>query len=199
VFVYLDQVDPRKSHAWTLPPVAVEARKTGLTVKQNEQSKRMGIVRRGEPVALVSGEQTGPSNLFHSIRGRGADFFTQMLPVPNQPVHRVLPDAGIVELTSASGYYWLRAYLLVIDHPYAAISAADGTVALDQVPEGNYELVCWVPNWHIERVESDPEWAAPVRMYFRSAVEKRQKFHVKAGEAVDLKNNFAGADFGRDK
>jgi hypothetical protein len=192
VFVYLEKVDLRQAHAWTLAPVVVEARTSGLKVKQGTASGRMGIVRRGQSVDLVSAEQVQP---FHSIRGRGADFFTQMLPIPNRPVSRVMPDAGIVELTSASGYYWLRGHLLVSDHPYAALTTTENDTVFAQVPHGDYDLVCWAPNWHIEKVESDPEWAAPVRMHFRPGVTKRQRVHVKAGEVVDWTTSFTAADF----
>ncbi|HEX3149352.1 MAG TPA: hypothetical protein VHR66_14860 [Gemmataceae bacterium] len=192
VFVYLARVDLRKSHEWTLPSPTIEVRTKELVINQAGVSGRVGIARRGQAVDLVSRDAA-----FQSIRGRGANFFTQMLTTPDQPVRRVLSDAGVVELSSASGYYWLRGYLLVLDHPYAAVTTPDGTIDLEQVPEGDYELTCWMPNWRVERIENDPEWAAPVRLYYEAPVVKRRPISVKAGQRVNVTFPFATKDFGQ--
>ena len=192
--VYLVGVDAHRSAPWTLPPAVVEAKQSGFVVKQGDRAGRIAIVRRGEAVELVSRE---PAQ--HSIRGRGAAFFTQMLPLPNRPVSRPMTDPGIVELSSGSSYYWLRGYLFVTDHPYAAVTGPDGTFALAGVPDGEYEAACWVPDWHIDRVESDPEgaWLGPARLFFRPALEKRQRVAVRSGQVTDLKFTLSGADFDR--
>ena len=64
-----------------------------LLLLQGATPTRVGIVRRGESIQLVTHEAAP-----HSVSARGAAFFTQMLFEPNQPVRRVLPDEGIVEL-----------------------------------------------------------------------------------------------------
>jgi hypothetical protein len=190
--VYLSGIDVRRSRPWDLSPVSVEARMTGLAVKQGEQTGRVAIVRRGAPVELVSREHSQ-----HSVQARGAAFFTQMLHVPDHPISRTLSDAGLVELSSGSGYYWLRGYLLVSDHPYAAASGPDGAINLPQVPDGEYEASCWVPNWHVERRENDPERLVPVRLVFGPPVGRRQRVVVTAGGITDLVFTLSAEDFGR--
>lgn len=192
VFVYLVGVDPRRSRPWNIPPVSVAVTKNELLVQQGGRAGRVGIVRRGESVDLVSREAA-----HHSIRGRGAAFFTQMLPELDRPVRRPLSDAGVVELSSGSRYYWLRGYLLVTDHPYAAVTGVDGAFTFTDVPDGEYEAVCWAANWHIDRLETDPEWPSPVRLFFRPAVEKRHRVALRAGEAVNLSFTLSAADFPR--
>jgi hypothetical protein len=189
--VYLTAVDPRRSSPWAHPPVTVEVTRPAIVVRQGDRTGRAGVVRRGGGVNLVAHEVA-----LHSIRARGAEFFTQMLPHPDRPVTRQFDDAGIVELSSGSGYYWLRGYLLVSDHPYATVTGPDGAFQLPQVPDGQYDLVCWVPNWQIERLENDPEWVAPVRLYFRPGIEKRHKVVVTAGAVQDVRVTFSAADFG---
>ena len=194
--VYLTEVDPARSRAWTLPRVTVEVRTTDLTIRQGLQSGRRGIVRRGQSVELLSKETLEVPLPFHSIRARGAAFFTQMLPVQDKPVTRLLSDFGIVELTSGSGYYWLRGYLLAIDVPYAIVTGPAGAFEFSQVPDGSYEMVCWIPNWHVKNVELDPEIKVePVRLLFRAAAEKRIRIAVKAGESVEPSIAFSAADF----
>jgi hypothetical protein len=200
--VYLVGVDPPRSAAWGPDPVCIQARKSGLTVQQGRRPGRVAIVRRGDPVRLVSCDPVDPVTRgpLHSIRGRGAAFFTQMLPVPDRRVSRTLAEPGIVELSSGSGYYWLRGYVYVSDHPYAAVSRPDGTIDFVDVPDGEYEAVCWVPNWHVDRFENDPElslWGGPARMTFRPAVEKRQRVVVRAGQVAELKFRLSASDFER--
>ena len=203
--VYLTGIDPRRSAPWKPDRVCVEVKRSALSVKQGERTGRNGIVRSGDSVDLVSREAVDPLTggpALHSIRGRGAAFFTQMLPVPNEPVKRVLTGDGVVELSSGSGYYWLRAYVLVSDHPYAAVTGPDGGFDFADVPDGEYEAVCWLPNWRVDRFENDPElsmWGGPVRMTFRPAVERRQKIVVKAGQVTELKFTVSAANFDRER
>src|SRR5262249_45392298 len=133
--------------------------------------------------------------VMHSARGRGAAFFTQMLPEPGKPVIRVLPENGMVELTSGSGYFWMRGYLLVSDHPYATVTDAEGRFHFDAVPDGDYDLVCWKANWHVARLERDPELIVPVRLEFGPPAIRRQKISVKAGNSSPVTFSLSTADF----
>jgi hypothetical protein len=161
--------------------VTVEVTDPGFVVSQGETAGKVGIVRRGQPVTFVSREAR-----LHSARGRGSVFFTQMLPDPGRPVRRTMDRSGVVELSSGSGYYWMRAYLIVSDHPYVAVTGADGSFRFDAVPEGTYDVLCWKANWHIARLEPDPETTWPVRLKFHPPVEVHQPIRVPAGgrEAV---------------
>ena len=38
---------------------------------------------------------------------------------------------------------WMRAWWLVVDHPYAALSGKDGTFKIEHVPAGEQEFVAW--------------------------------------------------------
>jgi hypothetical protein len=200
--VYLVGVDPKRSAAWTPDPVSVEARLTGITLRRRNCPGRIAVVRRGDPVELVSCDPVDPvtQEPLHSIRGRGAAFFTQMLPVPNKRASRTFSDAGIVELCSGSGYFWLRGYLFVSDQPYAAVTGTEGAFNFADVPDGEYEVACWLPNWHVDHFGNDPELSiggGPVRMAFRPAVEKRQKVVVKAGQETVLQFTLSVAEFDR--
>lgn len=174
--VSLRGIKPAQSRPWDLPPVSVEFKLTELIVRQGEAPVSVGRVRRGEAVEFVTGERAN-----HSARARGAAFFNQMLFVPNQPVSRRLPAEGMVEVSSGSGYFWLRGYLAVSEHPYVGVTDESGRVTFTDVPAGEYELVCWKANWHIDRVERDPEWILQSDLYFCPAVEKRQRVRVEAG------------------
>ena len=44
---------------------------------------------------------------------------------------------------------WTHGYLLVVDHPYYAQSAANGSFTIDGVPPGTYHIRAWHPSYGI--------------------------------------------------
>jgi len=183
--MFLRGIDAERSRPWDHDSVRVEMSGYRFQVHQGNTTSRVGFVRRGGQVKLVSTDEA-----FYSARARGAAFFTLPFPDPHRPCERTLPEKGVVELSSGSGQFWMRAYLFVDDHPYYARTDAQGHFSLSQVPEGVYELVCWLPNWHVARRERDPESTLTARLFFRPPVELVRRVTVRRGEkcsvAVDV-------------
>lgn len=198
--VFLRGVDPVRGRPWDLPPVAVEMRDQRFHIQQGINDGRYGFVRRGEPVAMVSREKVPPANEsppLHMLHAEGAAFFTLAFPDPNQPLSRRFGKIGVIELSSASTYYWMRAYLFVDDHPYYVCSGADGKFALPDVPPGDYELVCWMPNWLETGRDLDPELGIGLRLFFRPPVETVRKVRVAIGETVEMNFGLTAEQFER--
>lgn len=164
--VFLRSVDPRRARPWDHPPVRVELRDYRIHVCQGDSEDASGFVRRGEAIEMVSRQR-----IFHSLRARGVAFFARAFPDADRPCTQRLDRAGIVELSSGCGYFWLRGWLFVDDHPYYTHSDAEGRFTLTQVPPGRYELVCWLPDWHEASHERDAETAHLCRLTFRPPVE----------------------------
>ena len=38
---------------------------------------------------------------------------------------------------------WMKAWVLVSDHPYFAVTDTNGNFSIDGIPTGTYEVVCW--------------------------------------------------------
>jgi len=163
--IFLRGMDAAKAKPWTLPPVRVEQRGLCFHVLQGDFDSPYGFVRRPDPIEMVSRD-----SYFHALHVGGANFFTLMFPDFGQPLSRPLKENGVVELTSAAGYYWMRAYLFVDDHPYYVRTDSEGRFSLEQVPPGRYEVVCWMPNWQEARHERDPESGLVTRLLFRPPV-----------------------------
>lgn len=163
--VYLRQVDPSRAKPWDFPAVRVEIANTRLSIVQDGEVRRFGIVRPGATVEFVSREAE-----LHLVRARGAAHFSQPLTQPDVVRTRTLTSPGVVELASGAGYFWHRAHLFVAEHPYYAVSDAQGNYRLENVPAGQYEIVAWLPNWR--EVDTDrngdtgyrtaTEYAAPL-------------------------------------
>ena len=66
------------------------------------------------------------------------------------PDDRVLVEPGTLEVRGES-LPWVRAWVLVFDHPYFAPTTDAGRFTLDSVPPGRYTLVAWHPR--LGRVE----------------------------------------------
>jgi hypothetical protein len=182
--VFLRQVDPQQSRPWDHGAVTVAVQDYHFQVVQGQVIGSSGFVRRGEAVTFVSREER-----FHGVRGRGTEFFSLLLPKPDQPGTRTLTRPGLVELTSAAEYYWLRAYLFVGEHPYYAHTDAHGYFTLAQVPAGGYEVVAWMPNWLEAGHDRNPDMMYYSRLFFRPPVEQVQSAHVRPSQ--DTKADFA--------
>jgi hypothetical protein len=178
--VFLRGVNPRQARPWDLPPVVVEQRDYVCHIRQGESDSPVGFVRRGEAIQMVSRQPA-----FHLLHAHGAAYFSLAFPDPERPLSRRLPRSGLVELTSAAGYFWMRGYLFVDDQPYFARTDCTGRFRLDAVPPGNYELVCWLPNWHIAKHERDPETALITRIVFQPPVELSQPLALRPTATVE--------------
>jgi hypothetical protein len=188
--VFLREVDLLKSKPWDHLPVRVEMRDRQFHILQGDTDSRIGFVRRGDSVEMVSRE-----SVFHSLHAAGASFFTLPFPDPDDPDSRHLNARGIVELTSAAGYYAMRAYLFVDDHPYYTKTDAEGRFVLEQVPPGEYEVVGWMPNWNKESHERDPETAIISRLFFHPPAKQTQSILLRPKETRELNFQFSARSF----
>jgi hypothetical protein len=188
--VFLKSVDPKTSRPWPHEPVEAAFEKGRLVVRQGKVPVRGGFVRRGEPATFVARETKK-----HHLDARGAAFFSLPLPEVDRAVAREMKDVGLVELSSGAGYYWLREYLWVGEHPYVARTDAAGGFSLDQVPTGEYEVIAWMPNWNVKRRERGPEFGEIERLVFEPSVERRARVTIGANQTADVTLTFRTGDF----
>jgi hypothetical protein len=190
--VFLRGMEARHARPWDWPSVRVELRDRRLHIVQGNTDSRIGFVRQGQPVEMVSRE-----SVFHSLHADGAAFFSLTFPDPDRPRQRSLDARGLVELSSAAGYYWMRAYLFVDEHPYYTRTDAQGRYQLTQVPPGQYQLVCWLPSWKVARHERDPETTVIARLYFGKPVEQERQVEVRTGSTTTVGFTVSSALFSR--
>ena len=181
--VFLRGIDVRRARPWDHPPVSVETTGWQFHVRQGSADRLTGLVRAGDSVEIVSGQQEGCT-----VQARGSAFFALAQTERGQSRSRRLVSPGVVELQSGTGQFWMRAYLFVARHPYLAHPDAKGNFRFDRVPPGEYDLVAWHPDWRIEERQRNPELFRVQQVRFRPAFEVIRRARVRPGqvEAYEL-------------
>jgi hypothetical protein len=189
--VYLKHVEPERSRPWDHAAARIALRSRTLHVLgQGSEPAIVGFVRRGEEVQIVNEDV-----YYHLVYGRGAAFFALPFVAADRPTPRRLDAAGVVELSAGAGQFWMRGHLFVSEHPYYTLTDADGRFELKNVPEGEYEVIAWLPNWHVERVERDPEVGLVSRLVFHEPATQRQPILVQRGAVAACDFTWKTGDF----
>ena len=133
--------------------------------------------------------------VLHTVHMEGAASYNLPFPFPNQVISRSMPSAGLVSLRCNGGHVWMNAELLVIAHPYYAVTDETGKFELTDVPPGEYEIVAWHEGWHLVRREalfdvlSERKVQRPI---FSEARTWEKQVHVGANDTATV--NFVIAD-----
>ncbi len=61
---------------------------------------------------------------------------------PIKHFHRYRKDTGLIRVTS-NAHNWMRGYIFIFDHPYAAITDEKGTFVINDLAPGEYILKAW--------------------------------------------------------
>ena len=89
----------------------------------------------------------------HTVHMDGAATYNLPFPFPNQVISRDMASVGLVNLKCNGGHLWMNAEMLVVPHPYYAVTDESGKFELSDVPPGEYEIVAWHEGWGIARKE----------------------------------------------
>ncbi|MBI4519022.1 MAG: hypothetical protein HY699_24795 [Deltaproteobacteria bacterium] len=101
---------------------------------------RVAVAQAGQPVRFLNSDP-----LAHNVRSspkaqRGWNFMLAAKGT-NRTITVAKPE-NVIEL-KCDVHPWMAAYLGVFDHPYAAVSGADGRFEFKQVPPGEYVIEAW--------------------------------------------------------
>jgi hypothetical protein len=115
---------------------------------------RVQVARRGQPVrvrnsdpvlhnahpVLVADPEVSIANLALSQQGQTMDLSRRL--AAKLPAEGEEQKEAIVRL-GCDVHPWMIGWLLVVDHPWAAVTGGDGAFALERVPPGSYTLAIW--------------------------------------------------------
>jgi hypothetical protein len=78
--------------------------------------------------------------VLHTVHMDGAATFNLPFPFPNQTISRTMPSTGLVNVKCNGGHVWMNAEILVVPHPYYAVTDESGKFELTDVPPGTYQI-----------------------------------------------------------
>lgn len=64
------------------------------------------------------------------------------LPLKGKEIKQILRSAGIVS-AKCDAHNWMQGYIVVLDHPYFAVTDSSGAFKIDQIPPGKYTVKAW--------------------------------------------------------
>jgi hypothetical protein len=121
-----------------------------------------------QPVEFLNSDREA-----HNVRGRPKNVKAWNFMIPRQNASRTLrfdePEVGI--RVGCDVHPWMVAYLSIFEHPYFAVTPADGTVALANVPPGAYVVAAWHEKLGTkeQRVELAAKGAAEIEIAYGAA------------------------------
>jgi hypothetical protein len=90
-------------------------------------------------------QSTNADSVSHNVAvyGRRNNPFSIVVP-QNEPLERSFPKEELQPIrVDCSIHAWMRAHLIITDHPYSAVTDADGKFSIPKLPAGKWEFRFW--------------------------------------------------------
>jgi hypothetical protein len=100
------------------------------------------LVPQNSSLEMVSSDAT-----LHTIHMDGAATYNLPFPFPNQSTSRTMSTPGLINLRCNGGHVWMNAEMMVVSHPYYAVTNESGSYQFSDVPPGTYQIVAWHEGW----------------------------------------------------
>ena len=118
---------------------AFAGRKAELDQKGCVFTPRLLVVASKGQVAFKNSDDVGHNIHIYSKRNRA---FNQMVPAGMKPVVKTFRRRERIKVT-CDIHPWMRATIVVTDHPYVAVTDAKGRFNMADVPPGTYKVKVW--------------------------------------------------------
>lgn len=97
---------------------------------------RIQGVLSGQEILVKNSDRT--LHNVHTYLG-GETVFNEATAMGSAPIAKRLPPGGIVRF-GCDIHPWMRSFVVVTDHPFFAVTGADGAFRISRVPAGTYRL-----------------------------------------------------------
>lgn len=123
-------------------PAAKEPPREVLIDQINKEfTPRVTVLQAGTSVVFPNKD-----NIRHHVYSFSPSKVFDLKLYSGTPAKPVLFDKPGVVVLGCNIHDWMLAYVLIVDTPYFGKSGADGSIRLDGMPAGEYELKAWHPN-----------------------------------------------------
>ena len=100
------------------------------------------LVPEGGTLDMVSSDAT-----LHTIHMDGAATYNLPFPFAGRVTSRSMNTPGLVHVRCNGGHVWMNAEMMVVPHPYYAVTDDSGHFEFTDVPPGTYQIVAWHEGW----------------------------------------------------
>lgn len=94
----------------------------------------------GQPIDLKNSDPMSHGTMIGTLSG--VQLYSVIIPSGETTETNVVETSGILEVTCPM-HSWMRAWVIAVRHPYAALTGDGGEARLDLVPAGPHDLVFW--------------------------------------------------------
>jgi Polysaccharide lyase family 4, domain II len=164
--------------AWDLP----DARKH-LDQKECRYVPHISLVAVNTDLSIKSSDP-----ILHTVHMVGVADYNLPFPMTDVTLTRTMHKSGVVDLKCNAGHIWMNGIVLVVNHPYYAVTDERGEFRISGVPPGEYEIVAWHEGWKVEREEPVLDVGTQTktkRLFFTDPMTWQKKVNVSPnGHAV---------------
>jgi hypothetical protein len=124
-----------------------------MDLPETRQSLNQKTCRYEPHVLLVPDSGTvhlrSSDPVLHTVHMSGASDYNLPFPFANQTITRTMNRKGLVDVRCNAGHVWMNAEMMVVSHPYYAVTDEDGNFRLTNVPPGEYQIEAWHEGWKV--------------------------------------------------
>jgi hypothetical protein len=79
----------------------------------------------------------------HAYLNKTKTLFNLAMPFQGQKIKKKMRKPGIINVACDAGHTWMSAYVIVVAHPYFAVTDENGAFEIPDIPPGKYQLKAW--------------------------------------------------------
>ncbi|MFQ5798014.1 MAG: carboxypeptidase regulatory-like domain-containing protein [Bacteroidota bacterium] len=157
-------IDIKKGKAIDVPAKAV------IDQKGCEYIPHVQAVSVGTQLEVVNSDA-----ILHNVHGynpQGRTLFNIAQPIKGQRTSSKrmrLKEPGVYSFACDAGHIWMSAFVVVVEHPYFAVTDEKGTFKIENVPPGTYKIKMWHEGFSI--VKKDVSGGKIRKYYFETPYE----------------------------
>ena len=138
-----------------------------------------GCVYKPHVVGVMTGQTLSFKNsdgVLHNIKAAASVNRPFNISQPtNMESERSFASAEVMVPVQCDVHGWMHAYVGVLDHPYFAVSGADGMASIGNLPPGTYTVEAWHEKYgtQTQSVTVGPNETKPITFNFSAATATR--------------------------
>lgn len=161
VFVYVKKGLPKKAE-YPLPEQPAVLDQIGCMYRPRVQGVRVGqelVIKNSDPLTHNTRSYAFRNRPFNVAQPAGAEERTKVFTRPERAIQM-----------GCDLHAWMKAFVFAMDHPFFAVTGADGKFTISGLPPGEYELEAWHEEFGEQEatVQLDADGNAVVQFVFSS-------------------------------